>query len=235
MNPNSIAVDSARPGFGRTLDGDRTPWLHRVGDRLSSPVGIVSLAVVAFAAGLAASAAGVLPWTAAAELRGELAARNGALEEARGELVVQRIQYQRLQEVQGYSAEHGIPADLAATVYDIALSEGVEPALAFRLVETESTFRRMAVSEAGAVGYTQIKPSTAAWLDPSVTPDRLFETRTNLRLGFHYLALLLEEYGGDERMALLAYNRGPNRVKSLLSMGHDPSNGYASRILAGSP
>ncbi len=235
MNSNSIAVDGTRPGFGRTLDGDRTPWWHRVGDRLSSPVGIVSLAAVAFAAGLVASASGVLPWTAAAELRVELAERTAALEDARGELAVKHIQHQRLREVQAFSAEHGIPADLAATVYDIALAEGVEPEIAFRLVETESSFRRMAVSEAGAMGYTQIKPSTAAWLDPSVTPDELFETTTNLRLGFRYLSLLLEENGGDARMALLAYNRGPNRVRSLLATGRDPSNGYASRILAGSP
>lgn len=232
---NSMAMESERPGYGRTLEGDRTPWRHRIADRLSSPVGIVSVAAVAFAAGLAAAAAGVLPWSPTSGLRAELAEREAALEATRGELAVQHIQNQRLREVQGFSAEHAIPADLAATVYDVALAEGVDPSIAFRLVEAESSFRRMAVSEAGAVGYTQIKPSTASWLDPTVTPDRLFEARTNLRLGFRYLSLLLEEHGGDFRMALLAYNQGPNRVKSLLSTGRDPSNGYANRILAGSP
>lgn len=232
---NSIAIDRFRAGPSRTLDVEPASWWSLLVDRLVTPAGVVAVAALAFTAGLAVEASGVLPWSAAGELSGELAARSAALERTRGELAVQHIQNQRLREVHAFSAEHGIPADLAASVYDIALAEGVEPSIAFRLVEAESSFRRMAVSEAGAVGYTQIKPSTAAWLDPAVTPDRLFETRTNLRMGFRYLSVLLEQYAGDERLALLAYNQGPGRVKSLVATGRDPSNGYARRILAGSP
>lgn len=210
-------------------------WMQDLGSALTSPLGTMSLAALTFVAGLAVAGTHTLPGTRAAHLEERLQATAAELQHTQGHLAVHEIQAQRLGHVQEFSAQHGIPADLASSIYDIALAEGLRPELAFRLVETESSFRQRAVSHMGAVGYTQIKPSTAAWLDPSVTPDRLFETRTNLRLGFHYLALLMEEYGGDERMALLAYNRGPNRVKSLLSMGHDPSNGYASRILAGSP
>ena len=230
---DSMAIDRGSSGLGRTLDVSPMSWWTWLGEQLASPRGVLATAAVAFLAGLSLSWSGVLPGTPAAELSDELAHQGVTLEQTRGELAVQHIQNQRLREIQGYSAEYGVPADLAASVYDIALSEGVEPSLAFRLVETESSFRRMAVSEAGAVGYTQIKPSTALWLDPSVTPDRLFDVRTNLRLGFRYLALLLDEHGGDAKMALLAYNRGPNRVKSLLATGRDPANGYARRILGG--
>ena len=148
-----------------------------------------------------------------------------------GELALQRLTNFRLQAIHDYSTRHRIPAGLAANIYDVALAEGLEPELAFRLVEVESSFRRTAESEAGAIGYTQIKPSTAYWLDPTVSRAQLFETETNLRLGFRYLKLMLDEHDQDLRLALLAYNRGPARVGQLVAMGQDPANGYASRIL----
>ncbi|MFQ5889457.1 MAG: transglycosylase SLT domain-containing protein [Gemmatimonadota bacterium] len=164
----------------------------------------------------------------------------GALGDARytserlsGEKALLALQVERFEAVHRYSARYGIPADLAASVYDIALAEGLAPDTAFRLVEIESSFRQRAVSEAGAIGYTQIKPSTARSLDPSVTERDLFERETNLRLGFRYLRQLLEQFDGDMRLALLAYNRGPSRLEALLQMGRDPANGYARVVLGG--
>src|SRR3989454_12613017 len=55
----------------------------------------------------------------------------------------------------------GFPADLAAATYDIALAEGVDPVLAFRLVRVESGFNPRAKSREGALGLTQVLPSTA--------------------------------------------------------------------------
>jgi soluble lytic murein transglycosylase-like protein len=103
--------------------------------------------------------------------------------------------------------------------------------MAFRLVETESSFRQNAVSEAGAIGYTQILPSTAQWLDPRVDEADLYERDVNLRFGFRYLRLLLEENAGDMRLALLAYNRGPGTVRAIVANGGDPANGYATRVM----
>jgi soluble lytic murein transglycosylase len=98
-------------------------------------------------------------------------------------------------------------------------------------VQTESSFKRTAVSSAGAIGYAQIKPSTAKWLDPTVSTEDLFDRDTNLRLGFGYLAKLADQYDQDMRMALLAYNRGPARIRRMIAEGKDPANGYARRIL----
>lgn len=233
---DSTTVYRDGPGSLRSLRetdlGWRARWA-RFRDRLTSLGGVATVAGLAFAGGVFATATGAVPWGEVSGLRSELAARTAALEETRGELLLRDIQNQRLREVQRFSTQHDITAGLAATVYDLALAEGLDPELAFPLVEAESSFRRLAVSEAGAVGYTQIKPSTARWLDPSVTPDQLFEARTNLRLGFRYLSLLLERYAGDTRLALLAYNRGPERVKWLVSAGQDPANGYARRVLTG--
>lgn len=130
-----------------------------------------------------------------------------------------------------YARVYGIHHDLAAAIYDISAAEGIDPELAFRLVRVESNFRQYAKSSAGALGYTQLMPHTARFLDPSIdTESEIYDRDTNLRLGFRYLRSLIEQYG-DLHLALLAYNRGPNRVNRLLSIGKDPSNGYARRVL----
>lgn len=200
---------------------------------LTVPAGGASLAVLSLVVGMTVAwQTGFLPGQAG-QMEDRLATTTAELQRTRGELAVQHIQAKRLERVQDLSAEYGVPADLAASIFDIAHAEGLDPEVGFRLVEIESSFRRLAVSEAGAVGYTQIKPSTAGSLQPGVTRAQLFDTETNLRLGFRYLSLLLERHEGDQRLALLSYNQGPNRVGSLLAMGRDPGNGYARKILTG--
>lgn len=152
---------------------------------------------------------------------------DNALKAREGELELARLELNRLNAIIEQSAAHRIPADLAAAIYDIALSEGVDPALAFSLVSVESDFTRRAVSSAGAIGFTQVMPSTAFWLQPGLSRDDLFERDVNLRLGFRYLRMMLEQYRGDLDLALLAYNRGPGRVDEILNGGGDPSNGYS--------
>src|SRR5215470_15432833 len=83
------------------------------------------------------------------------------LESLRGELSVARLQLDRAEAVLGYSGRYDIPATLASAIYDIAPAEGIEPGLAFRLVRVESGFDLHATSSAGAVGLTQVLPSTA--------------------------------------------------------------------------
>lgn len=133
--------------------------------------------------------------------------------------------------IEAYSTQYRISADLATAILDHSDEEGIDPGIAFRLVQTESSFKRTAVSSAGAIGYAQIKPSTAKWLDPTISTEDLFDRDTNLRLGFGYLAKLADQYDQDMRMALLAYNRGPARIRRMIAEGKDPANGYARRIL----
>ena len=92
-----------------------------------------------------------------------------ALEAARGELAVAQLRIERADAIIGYSTRYRITADLAAAIYDLALAEGIEPALAFSLVRTESNFTPTAESPAGAIGYTQILLSTARLYEPE--PD----------------------------------------------------------------
>ncbi|HSJ16384.1 MAG TPA: lytic transglycosylase domain-containing protein [Longimicrobiales bacterium] len=164
------------------------------------------------------------------QLRDALLLREGELQARQGELELARLELNRLTRIAQFSAAHRIPADLAESIYDMAVAEGIDPRLAFGLVSVESDFTRRAVSSKGAVGLTQVMPSTAFWLQPGLDYKDLFEPDTNLRLGFRYLRMLMTQYGGDLRLALLAYNRGPGRVDDILRTGGNPSNGYAGAV-----
>ena len=155
------------------------------------------------------------------------------LESLRGELSVARLQLDRAEAVMEYSQHYSIPADLASAVYDIALAEGIEPGLAFRLVSVESRFDLRAKSPVGAFGLTQLMPSTARLYEAGVGPAQLYDRDTNLRLGFRYLHDLLAHYDDNLERALLAYNRGPGKVQELLDAGMNPGNGYAQSVMRG--
>jgi soluble lytic murein transglycosylase-like protein len=130
-----------------------------------------------------------------------------------------------------YAVRYGVSFPLASAVYRAAEDEGIDPELAFRLVDVESEFHEHAVSPAGALGLTQLMPATAAELRPGITRDEIFERDTNLHLGFRYLRTLIRVYHGRVPEALHAYNRGPGTVDRFRAAGGDPANGYADRVL----
>ncbi len=160
------------------------------------------------------------------------APRGAESDSALGQVELLRLKLARANDVMRFSSRYGIPADLASLVYDVALSEGIDPELAFRLVHLESRFRPRATSSAEAYGLAQVQVGTAKYYLPGVTVEMLYEPETNLRIGFRYLRDLLERYD-DVKLALLAYNRGPGRVQQLMGQGRDPSNGYASQLMEG--
>lgn len=158
------------------------------------------------------------------------------LDAVRGEGEVLRIQLDRVNAIQEYSTRYRIPADMSAAIYDIALSEGIDPAMAFRLVDVESQFTLRARSPMNAFGLTQLRLPTARYYVPDVTEQMLLTDRDlNLRIGFRFLRDLLDRFDGNVDHALLAYNRGPTTVATILSQGGDPRNGYARKVIKGDP
>lgn len=144
------------------------------------------------------------------------------------------VQRERELVVASFAREFNIPVRLATDIHTAAVKENIAPRVAFGLVQAESSFRPVAVSPVGAVGLTQVMPATARWLVPGTTRSDLMDPETNLRIGFKYLRQLLDNFDGDEKLALTAYNRGPGTVNRLLSRGADPDNGYADKVLTGS-
>jgi soluble lytic murein transglycosylase-like protein len=153
---------------------------------------------------------------------------------AKGERDLLKVQLDRANAVMAASTKYRVPADVAGSIYDIALSEGIDPSLGYQLVKIESDFRPDARSSAGAVGYTQLQVATARFYEPNVTERALMNDRElNLRIGFRFLNDLTTRFNGNTHLALLAYNRGPAKVDDILARGGDPTNSYPAAVLEG--
>lgn len=85
---------------------------------------------------------------------------------------------------------------------------GVEPALVRAVIHAESGFNAKARSRKGAVGLMQLMPGTARDMGvvDAAQPD------LNIRGGTKYLASLLLRFRGDVKLAVAAYNAGPEAV-----------------------
>lgn len=169
----------------------------------------------------------------ARERAGEVTAAAARPAALRGEVALANEQLEQWNRVFAFSTRYNVRAQLAKTIHDIAVDEGIEPELAFRLIRVESGFKERATSPVGAVGLAQVMPGTAKYFEKGITRERLYDRETNLRIGFRYLRGLIREYDGDVRLALLAYNRGPVAVDRARAAGSDPSNGYDRKILKG--
>ena len=174
----------------------------------------------------ASAVAGVRRPASASELR-------TALDSATGELNLAKAQLDRANHIIDFSTRYRVAADLARDIYDVALAEGIEPELAFRLVRLESEFNEHATSPVGAVGLTQVMLPTAQYYQKGITKDRLYGREVNLRIGFRYLRALIRENEGNTNLALLVYNRGPAAVQKARKNGENPSNGYDRIIMKG--
>ena len=88
-----------------------------------------------------------------------------------------------------------------------ARQHGVPEDLFLRLVQQESNWNPRARSHKGAMGLAQLMPATARYL--RVDPN---DPRENLEGGARYLAEQYREFG-SWRLALAAYNAGPQAVR----------------------
>jgi soluble lytic murein transglycosylase-like protein len=108
------------------------------------------------------------------------------------------------------AARHRLDSDLVAAV-----------------VEAESGGNPTAVSRAQAYGLMQVRiPTARDMAGRDVTIEELFDPEVNLDLGCRYLRRMLDRYGNDVRLALMAYNAGPGNVDKWLADEPD-----AARVL----
>jgi soluble lytic murein transglycosylase-like protein len=70
------------------------------------------------------------------------------------------------------------------------------------------------VSSANARGVMQVMPGTWEWVEQNLSgPLDPNSTQDNIRAGSLYLGQLLQDTGGDERMAVAAYYQGLGSVQ----------------------
>jgi soluble lytic murein transglycosylase-like protein len=104
---------------------------------------------------------------------------------------------------------------------------GVDEALLRAIIHAESAFNPRALSVAGAQGLMQLIPGTAR--DMGVLDA--FDANQNIRGGARYLALLLRNFNGNERLAAAAYNAGPGAVQKYNGVPpYDETQVYVERV-----
>ena len=91
----------------------------------------------------------------------------------------------------------------------VAKSYDVDPALVRAIIMAESSYNPRAVSKKGAKGLMQLMPKTAEYLgvEDSFNPEH------NIDGGVRYFKELLDQFKGDVKLALAAYNAGSRRVR----------------------
>jgi soluble lytic murein transglycosylase-like protein len=89
-----------------------------------------------------------------------------------------------------------------------AKTHQVDAKIVRAVMRQESAFRPCAVSAKGAQGLMQLMPATAERLGV----QNSFDPGQNVEAGVRLLKELLSRYKGDLKLALAAYNAGPERV-----------------------
>ena len=123
--------------------------------------------------------------------------------------------------VQHGSGGSGLPLADAAVIREQAAAKHLDPALIAGVIYAETKFEPR-TSSAGALGLMQIEPSTAEFIAHRsggirFTTDDLATPKINVAYGSWYLRYLLDHYGGDEMLAVAAYNGGLANVDGWLA------------------
>ena len=109
------------------------------------------------------------------------------------------------------------PTPFRKEVQAVARDIGLDPAYVYGLIRQESRFILNARSTVGASGLMQLMPATARWTAKKIgmdyTADLITDRDTNLKLGAHYLKLVLDDFSGSQALAAAAYNAGPGRPR----------------------
>ncbi len=106
---------------------------------------------------------------------------------------------------------------------------GVDVSLIKAVIKAESDFNQHAVSSKGAQGLMELMRGTADAMDV----EDPFDAKDNIHGGTRYLSLMLERFNKDMRLALAAYNAGPERVAEYRGIPpYQETKTFVDRVLS---
>ena len=110
------------------------------------------------------------------------------------------------------------PLEYKQTVFTYADYYGLDRALVFAVIKTESNFDKNALSNKGAKGLMQITDNTAKYIAQKLGAENydVFNEETNVNFGCFYIKYLLNRFN-DLELAIVAYNAGEGNVSLWLS------------------
>ena len=94
-------------------------------------------------------------------------------------------------------------------IFEAANVHNVDLAMVKAIIMAESGYNGKSVSRQGASGLMQLMPRTAK----SLGVKDIFNPEENIHAGVKYYKSLWNRFGGDEKLALAAYNAGAKNVR----------------------
>jgi soluble lytic murein transglycosylase len=126
-------------------------------------------------------------------------------------------------------------AKLTEVVYAESRKYEYDPMFVLAIILTESSFKRGQVSHMGARGLMQVVPYVGEDVANRAGVEwdgmeTLFKPEDNIKLGLHHLFEQMLEFG-DVRKALVAYNMGETRLRSILRKNKPLPKDYLNRVI----
>ncbi len=120
-----------------------------------------------------------------------------------------------------YQIKYVYPLKYKETVIKYADYYGLDRALVFAVINTESGFNVNAKSKAGAMGLMQLTKKTADYIAQTLGAEKyknydIFNIETNVNFGCYYIKYLYTKFMHMDT-ALIAYNAGEGNVSIWLT------------------
>ena len=124
---------------------------------------------------------------------------------------------------------------LTEVIYTESKKYKYDPMFILAIILTESSFKKGQTSSLGAKGLMQVMPYIGADVSPRAGVDwegsnTLFEPEANIKLGMHHLFEQVLKFN-DIKKALLAYNLGETRLRSIIRKNKPLPAKYLNKVL----